>query len=69
MTIYSEIKALGVEIDSHESDLYCPATPETKKILESAFNGKGAYFSLFMDGSVMWYDVPFAFDPWWEAKP
>lgn len=71
MTLYEELKAAGVEISNHESDLYFPVTDvavailnkpehETHRKIATTFldNGTGAF----------WFDVPFAFEPWWEQR-
>lgn len=69
MDLYDELKAAGIPLDSHESDLYVLATPEAHAILKK--HGKtGALLSSFIsqiDGR-RWYDVPFAYKPFWEGK-
>lgn len=64
--LYDELKAAGCEIDAHESDLYVLATDEARGIVAAS----GRTFSPFVsqrDGRV-WFDVPFAFKPWWDAR-
>lgn len=65
MSLYTDLKALGVPMDSHESDLYCKATPEALALLKSS-GRRWHYFHNQVTGDV-WCDVPFAFEPWWEA--
>lgn len=72
MNLYDEIKAAGIEYDNHESDLYFPVTEQSKAIL--------AKYPLSQDNATtfrnqrppnvgqLWYDVPFAFQPFWDAK-
>ncbi len=66
MTIHETMKNLGVEISSHYSDLYVPVTEETRTALKNA--KPKPYFGTFrsnIDGK-MWFDISFAFDPYWE---
>ena len=66
MSIYQQMTERGIPCDNHESDLYVLATSEAREILVKS----GHSFTTFtsqIDGKV-WYDVPFAFDPWWEAR-
>jgi hypothetical protein len=68
MSLYSELSELGVEMNSHHSDLHIEDTPEVRSILEKypleRRNSKP--FKSALDGS-LWIDVPFAFLPFWEA--
>lgn len=74
---YQRLKEAGVPLDNHESDLYAKVTPESTIIITGYENvrkvtGKGAplnvsTFKSNIDGT-LWYDIPFAFDPWWEAR-
>ena len=66
MSIYDDLEATGVEIDNHESDLYVPVTDETSRIVRAS----GLFFETFrsrIDGK-QWYDIPFAYRPWWERR-
>lgn len=69
MTLYQELTAAGIETDNHASDLYCPATPEAYAILKRHPQqyGSASVFTSQTDGR-QWYDVPFAFDPYWQQK-
>lgn len=71
MNIYDQMKAAGVQIDSHESDLYVPVNEQTTSILMSNIGLKGRLSSMKfvsqIDGKV-WYDIPFAYQPWWDAR-
>jgi hypothetical protein len=72
-SLYQLMVAAGVQIDSHETDMYVPVNATTTKILKdyrerhklpmteyqifvSQIDGKG------------WYDLPFSFDPAWQAR-
>lgn len=63
MSIYEQMKATGVEIDHHETDLYVPVTETTKAIVKD-YEHKSIVtcFPSQIDGS-LWYDIPFAYTP------
>jgi hypothetical protein len=65
-SVYGQLQAAGVPLDSHESDLYVRVTPVSTGILRASTMG----YTVFVDRrtGALWYDVPFAFDPWWEAR-
>lgn len=69
MSLYETLKAAGIEIDHHASDLYVPVTPESKLILAKypLQNKNASVFKSNTDG-VMMFDIPFAYDPAWEKK-
>lgn len=71
MTIYEAMKAAGVPIDNHESDLYVKVTPDSTRIVreygKEPYTGSATVFTSQVDGEY-WYDIPFAFDPWWESR-
>ena len=69
MTHIEELNAAGVPIASHESDLYCRDTPESREIIQR----HGYSFTLFRNQrpphqGELWLDVSFAYLPFWEAK-
>ena len=63
-SIYRAVKDAGIPMDNHESDLYVKVTPESTKILEDS----GHSFSTFANevDKTLWFDVPFAYTPWWS---
>ena len=66
-TLYQELKKRGQETSNHESDLYVKLTDESMRLVKCS----GLSHSIFtsnIDGK-QWIDVPFAFDPFWDAKP
>jgi hypothetical protein len=65
-TLYETVARLGIEHDGHESDLYLPVTEQTTALID-AYEFK-ANVSVFKDCGELWYEVPFAFMPWWNAK-
>lgn len=67
-SIYDQMKASGIPIDSHESDLYAKVTDESREIVrEYPFKGNVRVFKSEVDGT-LWYDIPFAYTPWWEKR-
>ena len=64
MTIHEQLKAAGVPLDSHESDLYAKATPEAARIVSECAYKENV--TAFQSNGETWYDIPFAYDPWWE---
>jgi hypothetical protein len=68
LTIYEALKAAGVPLDSHESDLYALVTPESTRIVEAyRFRSNVTTFVSQIDKK-RWYDIPFAYLPFWEKK-
>jgi hypothetical protein len=69
MSLYEDLINAGIETANHSSDLYFPVTPETTEILDRHPLEKkiAKQFRNNQDGK-QWYDVPFAFLPYWEGK-
>ena len=69
MTLYQEIVAAGIPIGCHESDLYFPVTEQSREILARypLQKGNATTFINQVEGG-RWYDIPFAYDPWWESR-
>jgi hypothetical protein len=62
--LYAALVAAGIPTDSHESDLYCLSTPESRALVE--LSGKSFNrFTSQVDGKA-WLDVPFTFTPFWD---
>lgn len=68
MDIYKEMQSTGVEIASHESDLYVPVTAATRAIVDRYTSRD--IVTTFTDQATgkLWFDIPFAYTPFWEAK-
>lgn len=68
MTLYDAIKAAGIAIAAHESDLYFPVTEQSTAILKQypLKHSNATKFTNQVEGGI-WYDVPFAYDPYWDA--
>ena len=64
-SLYDAVVALGIEHDSHESDLYLPATQMNATLIEHHGFSKTTFRSN-TDGG-LWFDVPFAYAPFWRA--
>ena len=66
--IYEQMKATGVEIGNHYSDLYVPVTEETTAIVKDyEFKTNVTRFTNQIDHKP-WYDIPFAFTPYWDER-
>lgn len=68
MTLYDDLLAAGVPLDHHYSDLYFPVTPQTTEILARHFSQEriATTFASQTDNGEPWYEVPFAYLPYWE---
>lgn len=67
-TIYKKAVALLAkeEISNHESDLYLKKTEISSKLIEEyEFKASVREFYSNIDHQ-LWYDIPFAYDPFWE---
>ncbi len=69
--LYAAVVAAGIPVDHHESDLYIPVTEETRKLVAEYQFPKNVTSFLSnipeADGvRRMWYDIPFAYQPFWE---
>ena len=64
MTFYETVK--HIPHDHHESDLYLLATPEAWSAMKQ-HEKRGQLFRSEIDGK-LYYDIPFAYEPWWIAK-
>jgi hypothetical protein len=66
MSIWTEVQARGIQYDTHESDLYIPVNDETRDLLQRSGHSHTAFFS--SKDHKMWFDIPFAYEPWWEKR-
>ena len=68
-TIYSRAKVAGLEMDTHEGDLYLKDTPEAREVIKA--DGRkvdGWHISIFrsaIDGTP-WLDVAFGNEPFFK---
>lgn len=67
-SLYEDLKDAKCEIDNHESDLYVKANRVSREIIKKHGREIGGHnvsiFNSQIDG-VAWYDIPFAFMPYW----
>lgn len=72
-SLYQRLKEAGIETDGYQSDLHFPITEESTRILrewreESELpKPMGTRFTCRRTGEP-WYEVPFAYDPFWDKK-
>jgi hypothetical protein len=68
-TLYDAICKAGITTDYHESDLYFPVTEKSTAIL-AQFPQEAKNATTFAENrsGAPWYDVPFAYTPFWDAK-
>ncbi len=70
--LYTDLVAAGIQTANHESDLYFPVTVESTAILarHPLQKGNATRFINQAPPNVgqRWYDVPFAYTPWWEIR-
>lgn len=67
VSIYEQLKAANIPLDHHESDLYVKLTPESQKIID-AYKFKSNVTKFVYGYMEVWYDIPFAYDPFWHNK-
>lgn len=64
--LYHIILARHIPHDHHESDLYIPVTEETRALIRQyQFRSNVTTFISNIE-KTPWYDVPFAYLPFWE---
>ncbi len=68
MSIYEDMVKAGVPIASHESDLYVKNTPESNLILINYEYRKNVTPFVSKIDNTLWYDIPFAYTPFWDEK-
>ena len=68
MSLYTRLVQADIPLDSHESDLYAKVTPESTALIQAyEFRCNVRRFRSQIDGTD-WYDIPFAYLPWWERR-
>ena len=67
MSVYTELVEAGVEVSSHASDLYFPATPFTEALVRA---NPELGFVVFHDRvtNKPAFELPFGYDPYWEKR-
>lgn len=64
------------DIDHHRSDLYVRITKDSKRIIDEYYAehpelNKTIFVSIFesnIPSRCLWYDIAFAYDPFWEER-
>ena len=58
------------EMDGWQSTLYCKVTPESREIVHSYQfrNGVTTFREQKSGRNELWYDIPFAYGPWYDAR-
>lgn len=64
--IYKALDAIDADMANHESDLYVTVTPEVKELMERYDSNYTSFYSN-IDGKLN-YELPFCYDPFWEAR-
>lgn len=66
LSIYQKMIDAGVKVDSHYSDLYAEVNIASRAIVaEYEYKSSVTTFTSATDGK-LWYDIPFAFQPYWD---
>lgn len=65
-SLYEECVKLGIPTGNHASDLYIPVTDQTRELIKK-HGHRATTFTNQVEGG-LWYDVPFAYVPFWENK-
>lgn len=66
--LWNKVVELGIEHDSHESDLYIPVNEQTVALIaEYEYKSNVTTFISQIDKK-RWYDIPFAYIPFWEKR-
>ncbi len=65
-SLYYDCVELDIPTDHHASDLYIPVTAQTQELVKK-HGHRATMFTSQIDGK-MWFDVPFAYLPFWQDK-
>jgi hypothetical protein len=71
MTIYEDMRAAGLEIHNHCSDLYVEINDTSREILdkpEHELHKRNATGFMCQVTHKMHFDIPFAYEPYWESR-
>lgn len=64
--LWEYVKTSGIEWSCHASDLYIPVNDDTRKLI-CRYDFKCNVTSFFSHtDKKRWYDIPFAYHPFWE---
>lgn len=65
--IYEELGKSEVDCKSWQSNLYCPVNSVSTELINKYVFKSNVTTFRSSDGQ-MWYDIPFAFTPFWNSK-
>jgi len=67
-SLYDRAIEQGLEMGSHESDLYLKVTPESYKLIKNYKYRPNVTTFISQIDKALWYDIPFAYQPFWDKK-
>ena len=68
MTIYEQLEALGVPLDSHGSDLYALVMPVSICVVQAyELRAQVRTFTSGVDGR-LWFEIPSAYQPFRDER-
>lgn len=65
--LFDLVLSTHTPFSNHESDLYIPANDKTRAMLKEFPHLTKTTFQNQVEGGT-WFDIPFAFIPWWEKR-
>lgn len=65
-SIYQELITAGQIVHGYYSDLYTPVNSCTTALIKKHKASASVFINQVEGGS--WYDIPFAYEPYWESK-
>ena len=69
-SVYEQLKEAHIQLDNHGSDLYARVNEVSKAILKAYRLKEQVHTFRDNDGKGdMWFDIPFAYEPFWDRKP
>jgi hypothetical protein len=66
--LYNKVVELGLNYSSWQSDLYLEATPEARALLAQYQFKTNVTTFISQIEKTPWYDIPFAYQPYWDAR-
>ena len=67
-SLYDRAIEQGLEMGCHESDLYLKVTPESKELIKNYSYRPNVTTFISQIDKALWYDIPFAYQPFWEKR-
>jgi len=67
MSIYTDLKSAGVQLEHRESDLYALDCEQARRILRHC-QRRPSISASYDEHGRLWYLVPMAWDPFWQGK-